>query len=363
MNTASFAKFCESGGEQLEQARLAALAYLTLRSEGRTQQTLEMLDARVSMFKRLATDLADIFDGSHSEVVPIDEYNESIMGNPVSKQFKVVQLRLGSDRRLGFVIPAAAHAKLPRSGIEHVHIGAHIATDKDSDLDQLRKFASEALDQQRKHSEAISSSNATPKSHKKLKSSRVADLQGCGAEEDTQCDAAASDADGDEEQFVFPKGKYGTAAKKLDGKVGGLISMLRGSSWTTPLRETSMRGLVRQLGGLQAELQKSEFPQLLQKVTSLVLAATEILNLTMALLAVDKDEKLKNIIRLKDPIDSLLLYASGMSPNSKNMVRFDPELMVLQAGPVEGTLGIESSFPPPEARTPKGRPHLSPKTL
>ena len=337
-NPNAFAKFVSESPEQRKEAALAALAYLTLRSDGRTHVKTEQIDDRTQMLRHLAVLLPDVMGMSNYETVPLAIFkktgSESGVDNPIAKGYEIVQILLGGKRRLGVrrPIPQSLSDRLVCNGLEKCVIGKHVYSDVTADVALLEELASAV--------EAPNMMLAAPPP--KAKQRRVSSPGGgeCKGEALSDDDIAAEAADdqsaetaeeGQEsrQEVGWPKGRLGTNVKKQDSKVGSIMATLATPQWEMPLREASLRALRRSTAGIGQELLRSEHPHLIQTNSDHTMVVGHLLDLVSALNQLKKEEKTKNLLAVAKPIADLLEYA--MKRKGGKPVRFDCEIMVLQA--------------------------------
>lgn len=325
LNSAGFLKFLESAPEHKEEAALASLAYISLREEGKVHISAAMVDIRCGLLRRMATMVPQVLSESHYEVVPLQNFKDSASyGNPVERNLKIVQVRDGSDRRLGVMTPCPRQDSAVSLGLcARACMSASVQTDAQEDADLLLKFI-EAAPVAPKATEVVSRSP--------MKKSRSSAADGSLAEAGDDEDDAKEEEDEDDEpksdcdDFEYPRGRLGTGVRKMESKLSGILASMTSPQWRIPFKEPAMRAILRTAAGSKVELESSEHPLMVARNAEHTNIATKLLELTLGLISVDKDDSARNLAKLSSPLGALVEILRARRPKA----RFDAEVMLLK---------------------------------
>lgn len=138
--------FLAGSPENQSEASVAAMAYLSLREEGKTQVTIAMVEARLALFARLSAVLPNLMAGAHYEIAALTEYSETEHGNPVEQGHEIVELRVGSQLRLGvkYKAPRVERMRALDADLVPVRMAISVTTDMPTDWDVLARYTKEA---------------------------------------------------------------------------------------------------------------------------------------------------------------------------------------------------------------------------
>lgn len=111
-------------------------------------------------------------------------------------------------------------------------------------------------------------------------------------------------------------------------------------TWREVLRESTLRGLVRTIAGLEKDLSRSsEYPQLAKMNSQHNEAIASLLALSLAAAAYAKDECRSNLVKFKAPLQELEPYKNNKF-QAGSAINFDAELVILQALMRQGPCGV-----------------------
>lgn len=87
-----------------------------------------------------------------------------------------------------------------------------------------------------------------------------------------------------------------------------------------------MRAILRTAAGSKVELESSEHPLMVARNAEHTSIATKLLELTLGLISVDKDDSARNLAKLSSPLGALVEILRARRPKA----RFDAEVMLLK---------------------------------
>lgn len=336
LNTPAFLKFLDTDNRSKFEGALNAMAYLVCREEGFVQVSIDQIDNRASILKKLHAVLPNLFGSVRSEVVLLSEFEALGVGdNPLQKGFPLVQMCVDGKRRVGVTVPTPVcdTVNWGSHGLIGLNLPAAVRTDHPGDIQQLKAYFAD-MPAPPKLPDAAFQSPASKKSkaasfHDGAPSLPASSASGLADKEDGEgcpADERQEASADDDDDLMYPKGRLGNAVRKMDAKLASIMLEMTTPQWRAPLREPTVRSLRRAASDNKTELESSEHPQLLQRTVDHLATITELLNLTNGLIAYSKDNKSANLAKLHEPLEILLTVARGKHPQR----RFDPELMNLK---------------------------------
>lgn len=355
-----FGKWVRESAENASAALLAARAYLSLRDEGRTQVSLEMIIGREDLFHRIVAFMPRITDSTHFETATLQDFRERAPTvNPIEMKYDIVLMRVGSERSLGVRYPSVAQTPRDLVGIDlnEVLISPLVQSDRGGDWRLLADLASAAPRSDR------SMSSPQAKANKKLKSSPSSLSKACGSSRaaTAQDDDEASDSPITMAQILeTPKSRLGQHVKRSAEQVKSYLATLATPHWRAILRDNSLRGTLRSIVCCSHELPASdESPALLEHNEISAARMDSLLKLCTANTSLQKSADTKSFVKFHKPLDELEeSIAQVFGPK----LTLDPELLVLQAS-LCNRCGVASNFMSDSVRSGTPVAHLSTPTL
>lgn len=328
MNSVAFQRFLTSSPENHQEGMLVSWAYVSLREEGRTQITTQMIEARLMLFRRMHTTMPSIFEKSHYQVTPLDEFYErriADLGNPIEKGFEIVQISLAGQRRLAVRHPVPRCDRLPRTGgLSYVRMGDFVMTDSPADIQILQTIADQAPKQLLK-CQVPDPADGGDDNGDRERAGMEADGEGMAATAPVASLASGISA----EAIHYPKGRIGTGVQRNQNKLDSIVANLATPLWLDALKETTLRGLVRACAGLEKELIDSEFPAMIklnQEHNDLV---RHLLDLSLAATGMKKEDRASNFVKFKAPLDAIAEYKAAKFTGAA-FADLDCELVLLK---------------------------------
>lgn len=150
MNTPKFVSGLDEGDRNKSEARVFALAWLSLREEGRVRITFGMLEARgnfINQILQMAGSLDVARHGMNEYMLLADYVAANPQANPIDDGFVVVQLRIGGKRRLGLQVPVVAEDKgvmTPQWAPKQMLLDPAVGSDEPSDVELARALGEKA---------------------------------------------------------------------------------------------------------------------------------------------------------------------------------------------------------------------------
>lgn len=330
LSAGAFAKWMSAAPENAIEAKMSALAYISVREDGQTQVTLEQVMARSGMLVRMSTVVPGVLNSEHFEVVPLSELAEGSM-NPVSAQLEVLQISINGIRRLVVRWPVPRQIGGPaQSGLHDVDMSPHVRSDGVSDWKLLERFASQAPARSREV--AGTGVAASPRLQKGASSMSLESLAGPASARAAQASSAAA---GDDGLYEYPKTRLGRNVKKCVEKAESTLATTLTAEWNN-LNENSLRGQQRTCAGLEKELTVAESPSLVQRNEHAEKIWEVLIKVTVSRRALVKSLETNNYIKFYQPLQDLAALVEKVFGTGR---RFDPELLVIQVGLVRLRVG------------------------
>lgn len=324
--TSRLVKWIGEASENRVEARVAAIAYISLREEGRTQIAVEHLQAPSDLLIETARTLPSMLDSTHSEVCPLAEFAEAFPGrNLVQERCEVVQAFVGGSRRLAikYAAPIAQAAVAPKSreGFDDVLIADCVHSDRHEDWKLLASFAASAVARTKEVPLPSPTKNAGMScSSPAVDSSVVSPAPSGGG----LSPAMLTPMDA----YEWPKTRLANAVKKNLQKAQAAMGFLINPKWQTVLKEPTLRGQMRSVAGSNQELMESDNPMLLQRNEVTIKHVGDLIKLCSAVHLQSKAGDAKSWLRFVPVVDEL---AEGVKQIFGDTAKLDAELLVIQA--------------------------------
>lgn len=346
-NANSFVKWARASQDNLSEAKMAAFSYLSLREDGRTQISCEMIVSRGELFQRAMTMLPSISQGIHTETASLEDFaKQGPPRNPLALGFEVVQMCIGNSMRLGVKYPSPSPSTSHgREGLQDILMSPAVRTDSDKDWEMLTEYATSAPARSR----VLQSPQAAGKAGKRMKAS-PAHSTDAGTPTTQGKSAAARSADAEDEgplphdHFPYPNNRLGSAVQRNASKINSLLASLMYSEWRSCLKEPTLRGTMRSIAGCSRELMSAESPALVAHNEGFAAKMDNMLKLCSANSALQKADETKSYIKFLSPTEDL---GKAIAETFGNDHTLDCELLVLQARCCCGNLGSSGAFGTP----------------
>ncbi len=311
LTSATFLSEIQSSKAFEMDARIGSFAYVSLRVENRTQVNIEMLEARVSLLKQAGCIMQSISKDIHSQVVLLEDFVKlHPEQNPIHRKMPVIQVLANGRRRLGVQAICPRDSTMwPSTLPAEVLMAPDVRTDVESDWQLLIVLVQDSEKQQ---------AALVQISEQAVKVEAEDDDDEGGL-------AGARMPAAEEESPQFPRGRLGNLASKTQNKVHGILLGIRGQAWKKH-KDSSVRGHLRSVSGLLAELGRAEYPHLITIAEECKVVMEALLDVVTAEMKYKKDETIANLVPFGKPCDVLARALDKLMPGAV----MDSELLVLQ---------------------------------
>lgn len=326
MNQTRFLGWVDEHPTNLEESQMYALAYLSLREDGKVHVNTDLLEKRFSQLRQwLFQDIPCMRKAAFAATMPLGELARRFPDvNPIAKQWPIqtilsdgqyclgVEVPMQKPETAEFVSKSVPMASLANSGV---------CTTKLSDIEALSRFA---LDATRVRNADV----AMATSGRSALAAGDGDSAFGGSDELGEHDDEDEEESGSESDEVFPTGRVGTAMQKCKSKVAGLLKALTRSDWRNHLRETTVRSLLRTAAGLEKELQGSDTPSMIAMNEEHLAAITDLQTISRQAAALSKEFTHDRIKTLVEPLGNSALR---LAKHQRTGGSLDAELNLLLA--------------------------------
>lgn len=165
-----------------------------------------------------------------------------------------------------------------------------------------------------------------------MKKSRSSAADGFLAEAGDDEDDVKEEHDEDDEHkpdgddIECPKGRLGTVVQKMGSKLPRILATINSLQWRIPLKESSVRPILRTTAGPKVALESSEHLLMVARNAEHTNIVTKLLELTLGLVSVDKDDSARNLAKVSSPLGALAEILRSRRPEA----RFGAEVMLLK---------------------------------
>jgi hypothetical protein len=147
LNSATFKSEIETNATMAADSKIGAFAYITLRLDGRTHVTIDMLETRVKMLRLGAGIIQSSSASGFKQFILLDDLHRTHPQlNPVSMSKPILQLFVNGRRRLGveMLCPRDASTLWPSTLPCEVVMSPDVRTEVESDWTLLISYTQEA---------------------------------------------------------------------------------------------------------------------------------------------------------------------------------------------------------------------------
>lgn len=338
MNASAFGRWLENDPANRPAAKWATFAFMTLRSEGKTQISIEHLEARVSLLQVSMVELPKMLGAPRYTYMLLEDYcRQNPSTNPLAAGLHIVEMEVGGVKRLGVrVLQPQDHNSTARYPA-NVCIASGVVCNHPSDGELLMRVASAApmpkyeigpsLAKARKRTLDDDGADSDPD---------FAGSQVEGGPASSPGDVGAGPApvvrrDADDWHANLPKGKSGNAVRNAMNKVGGMLTHLSSEQWRSVMRDATLRAALGRAAGLEKELQSTEYVSLIALSSDIVQTCSCFHNAAKMIAGLQRNQSMAACASLVEHLDFLEgQLQKRVSPDKK----LDDELVLLRVKPL-----------------------------
>lgn len=338
MNTGTFVRWLDSDPQNRMAAKWASFAFMTLRSEGKTQASVEQLESRVSLLQMSMVELPKLLGEPRFAFMLLEDFCKANPAtNLVAAGLHIIEMEVGGVKRLGVRVPQPHDHTITAQSPMNVCIASGVMCNHPQDSELLMRCASTA---------PMPKYEIGPSPAKSRK--KTGDI---GADEDAaESDFGSSACDGgvgsssvaggsagpapifrrdvEDWQAVLPKGKDGNKVRTAMNKVSGMLTHLSSEQWRTVMRDATLRAALRGGAGLGKELQSTEHVALIALVSEMVQALSCFHRTAKVTSGLQRGQSMANCATIVEPLDFL---AGQLQKRVGNDKALDAELVLLRA--------------------------------